>query len=151
LDFQISWPECLFLAVCHILASAVVWQSGWPIGLCLALTLLLAGHAWYQLLRCLLLLESSIVQVRLDTHGRAWLTSPGGESAATLHRVVYQSAMLTMLDFKINREGRQACFSWVPVSSKVRVLVAAGSVPTSQRKQLACFLTYGMQNSTVAG
>jgi len=144
LDFQVSRLELVFLVICHILASYSVWQSGWPMPLSLALTAVLAGHAWYQLYRCLFLLENSVLRANLKGQGRAWLTTPGGDFSASLQRVAYLSALLILLDFKVIQDSRKRRCRWIPARKKIRILVTAGSVPIVQRKQLACFLTYGM-------
>ena len=143
LDFQVSKTELLCLVVVHILVSHTVWQSDWPLLLSLTMTFALAGHGVYQLFRSLLLLDNSVIRLRLAAHGHAWLTTRDREVAAVLRSVAYRSTLLTLLDFEVSRDGRQCWRQWRPGSNRVRVLVTVGSVPLIQRKQLAYFLTYG--------
>ncbi|MBT8146243.1 MAG: hypothetical protein KJN90_05275 [Gammaproteobacteria bacterium] len=144
LDFQVSKVELLCLVIGHFLASCVVWQSPWLLSMKLLLTVTLAAHACYQLWRCLLLLDSSVIGLQFGRQGHVWLITRGGEAKVKLQGVPYLSPMLMLMDFSLiagSRHLQKECV-FGQQSRRLRVLVTAGSLPPAQRKQLACYLRY---------
>ena len=135
--------ELIILATCHILVAYTIWQAGWSVPVSLCLTLLTGVHACYQLFRCLLLLDRSILCLQLGNQGRLKLTTRREQVAAEVSGVPFFSSQIILLDCKPCREHAPKRPSLWPGKTTYRVLIAADACPAKTRKQLACLLLHG--------